>query len=164
MWRAGTLAEFLELAARIPIRPEVQEFPLADANMALQELKNRKIRGAKVLRVRVIEIPSHLRTSRLETIAENPRHLTPQREAFHMRPHSGPFGFGRLAILPVLGTLLFLALATSPAPLSAQHAEAAMTQAHHPALKATTGSGEPTSSWRPASPPIRWAASPTALR
>ncbi len=45
------VAEFLELAAEIPIRPEVQEFPLADANVALQELKNRKIRGAKVLRV-----------------------------------------------------------------------------------------------------------------
>jgi propanol-preferring alcohol dehydrogenase len=45
------VAEFLELAARIPIRPEVQEFALADANVALQELKSRKIRGAKVLRV-----------------------------------------------------------------------------------------------------------------
>ena len=45
------VAEFLELAAEIPIRPEVQEFPLKDANVALQELKNRKIRGAKVLRV-----------------------------------------------------------------------------------------------------------------
>jgi propanol-preferring alcohol dehydrogenase len=45
------VAEFLELAARIPIRPEVQEFSLADANVALRELKNRKIRGAKVLRV-----------------------------------------------------------------------------------------------------------------
>jgi alcohol dehydrogenase, propanol-preferring len=45
------VAEFLELAAEIPIRPEVQEFALADANLALQELKDRKIRGAKVLRV-----------------------------------------------------------------------------------------------------------------
>jgi len=42
---------FLELAAEIPMRPEVQEYPLEDANIALQELKNRKIRGAKVLRV-----------------------------------------------------------------------------------------------------------------
>lgn len=40
---------FLELAAEIPIRPEVQEYPMEDANVALQELKNRKIRGAKVL-------------------------------------------------------------------------------------------------------------------
>jgi propanol-preferring alcohol dehydrogenase len=45
------VSEFLELAAEIPIRPEVQEFPLEDANVALQELKNRRIRGAKVLRV-----------------------------------------------------------------------------------------------------------------
>ena len=43
------VAEFLELAAAIPIRPEVEEFPLADANRALVELKQRKIRGAKVL-------------------------------------------------------------------------------------------------------------------
>ncbi len=43
--------EFLELAARIPIKPEVQEFPLAEANQALVELKERKIRGAKVLKV-----------------------------------------------------------------------------------------------------------------
>jgi alcohol dehydrogenase, propanol-preferring len=45
------VAGFLELAAAIPLRPEVQELPLADANVALQELKDRKIRGAKVLRV-----------------------------------------------------------------------------------------------------------------
>jgi alcohol dehydrogenase, propanol-preferring len=42
---------FLQLAADIPIRPDVQEFPLADANVALLELKERKIRGAKVLRI-----------------------------------------------------------------------------------------------------------------
>lgn len=41
--------EFLELAARIPIKPETEQFPLADANRALLELKERKIRGAKVL-------------------------------------------------------------------------------------------------------------------
>jgi propanol-preferring alcohol dehydrogenase len=45
------VGEFLELAARIPIRPEVEEFPLEKANEALVELKARKIRGAKVLRV-----------------------------------------------------------------------------------------------------------------
>jgi len=45
------VSEFLELAARIPIRPEVEEFPLEKANEALVELKARKIRGAKVLRV-----------------------------------------------------------------------------------------------------------------
>lgn len=41
--------EFLELAAEIPIRPEVQEFSLEQANQALVELKARQIRGAKVL-------------------------------------------------------------------------------------------------------------------
>jgi len=43
--------EFLEMAAEIPIRPEFQEFDLSEANQALFELKTRKIRGAKVLRV-----------------------------------------------------------------------------------------------------------------
>jgi len=42
---------FLQMAAEIPIRPEVQEYPLADANSALLELKERKIRGAKVLKI-----------------------------------------------------------------------------------------------------------------
>jgi propanol-preferring alcohol dehydrogenase len=41
--------EFLQLAAEIPIKPEVQEFSLEEANTALIELKERKIRGAKVL-------------------------------------------------------------------------------------------------------------------
>ncbi len=41
--------EFLALAASIPLRPEVQEYKLAEANTALLELKERKIRGAKVL-------------------------------------------------------------------------------------------------------------------
>jgi propanol-preferring alcohol dehydrogenase len=45
------IAELLELAGAIPIRPEVQEYALEDANRALLELKERKIRGAKVLRV-----------------------------------------------------------------------------------------------------------------
>jgi alcohol dehydrogenase, propanol-preferring len=45
------VVEFLDLAAAIPIKPEFQEFPLKDANQALVELKNRNIRGAKVLRI-----------------------------------------------------------------------------------------------------------------
>jgi propanol-preferring alcohol dehydrogenase len=45
------VAEFLALAAEIPIRPVVQTFPLFRANKALLELKERKIRGAKVLRI-----------------------------------------------------------------------------------------------------------------
>jgi alcohol dehydrogenase, propanol-preferring len=40
---------FLKLAARIPIKPEIQEYPLEEANKALVDLKERKIRGAKVL-------------------------------------------------------------------------------------------------------------------
>ncbi|MFQ6113043.1 MAG: zinc-dependent alcohol dehydrogenase family protein [bacterium] len=43
--------DFLELAAEIPIKPEIQEFKLEEANRALVELKERKIRGAKVLRI-----------------------------------------------------------------------------------------------------------------
>jgi propanol-preferring alcohol dehydrogenase len=43
------ISEFLKLAAAIPIKPEVQEFALKDANEALAELKAKKIRGAKVL-------------------------------------------------------------------------------------------------------------------
>ena len=45
------VAEFLDLAAVIPLKPEVQTYALADANQALMELKNRKIRGAKVLTI-----------------------------------------------------------------------------------------------------------------
>jgi propanol-preferring alcohol dehydrogenase len=43
--------EFLDLAAEIPIRPEVETYALADANRALVELKRGRIRGAKVLTV-----------------------------------------------------------------------------------------------------------------
>ena len=43
--------EFLNLAAEIPLMPEVQEFALDEANTALMELKQRKIHGAKVLRI-----------------------------------------------------------------------------------------------------------------
>lgn len=43
--------EFLALAAAIPIRPEVEVYELAEANRALSDLKRRRIRGAKVLRI-----------------------------------------------------------------------------------------------------------------
>ncbi len=43
--------EFLALAAEIPLCPEVEEFALEDANRALVELKTRRVRGAKVLRI-----------------------------------------------------------------------------------------------------------------
>lgn len=41
--------EILQLAAEIPIKPEFQAYPLEEANTALMELKQGKIRGAKVL-------------------------------------------------------------------------------------------------------------------
>jgi len=41
--------EFLDLAAEIPIKPEVQIYALEEANTALLELKRGVIRGAKVL-------------------------------------------------------------------------------------------------------------------
>jgi propanol-preferring alcohol dehydrogenase len=43
--------EFLPLAAEIPIRPEVQEFPLEQANEALLLVKQGKTQGAAVLRI-----------------------------------------------------------------------------------------------------------------
>jgi propanol-preferring alcohol dehydrogenase len=45
------VGEFLQLAAEMRIKPEVQEFPLEEANEALVELKAGKVRGAKVLKV-----------------------------------------------------------------------------------------------------------------
>ncbi|HUS86160.1 MAG TPA: zinc-dependent alcohol dehydrogenase family protein [Bacteroidales bacterium] len=45
------VSEFLEMAAEIGIKPEVQEYPLEAANKVLLELKNRMIRGAKVLKI-----------------------------------------------------------------------------------------------------------------
>ncbi len=43
--------EFLQLAGEIPLKPDVEEYPLDEANTALVELKEGKIRGAKVLRI-----------------------------------------------------------------------------------------------------------------
>jgi propanol-preferring alcohol dehydrogenase len=45
--------EFLQLAAEAHIKPEFQEYDLQDANRALLEMKQGKIRGAKVLRIGV---------------------------------------------------------------------------------------------------------------
>ncbi len=45
------VSEFIDLAAEIPIIPEIKEYPLESANVALLELKERKIRGAKVLKI-----------------------------------------------------------------------------------------------------------------
>ncbi|MCK4445560.1 MAG: alcohol dehydrogenase, partial [Candidatus Marinimicrobia bacterium] len=46
------VSEFIKLAAKIPIKPEVQEYSLDEANEALLELKEQKIRGAKVLKIK----------------------------------------------------------------------------------------------------------------
>ena len=43
------IAAFLRAAADVPIRPEIQTYPLSDANRALQDLKFSPVRGAKVL-------------------------------------------------------------------------------------------------------------------
>lgn len=42
---------FLASAAEILLKPDVQEYALEEANQALLELKGRKIRGAKILRI-----------------------------------------------------------------------------------------------------------------
>lgn len=42
--------DFLRIAAEIPIRTEVEIFPLREANQALNKLKNDAVRGAAVLR------------------------------------------------------------------------------------------------------------------
>ena len=44
--------EFLDLAAAIPMRPVVETYSLRAANRALQDLKSRHVRGAKVLCMR----------------------------------------------------------------------------------------------------------------
>jgi alcohol dehydrogenase, propanol-preferring len=41
--------DFLRIAAEIPIRTQVQRFPLREANRALNQLKNDAINGAAVL-------------------------------------------------------------------------------------------------------------------
>jgi propanol-preferring alcohol dehydrogenase len=43
------VSEFLKIAGEIPLKPRVQRFALEEANTALLELKQRNIRGAKVL-------------------------------------------------------------------------------------------------------------------
>jgi alcohol dehydrogenase, propanol-preferring len=45
------IEEFLMLAAQIPLIPEVEEYPLEEVNRAITELKEGKIRGAKVLKI-----------------------------------------------------------------------------------------------------------------
>ena len=44
--------DFVKVAAEIPIHTEIEVFLLAEANRALNSLKNDAIRGAAVLKVR----------------------------------------------------------------------------------------------------------------
>jgi propanol-preferring alcohol dehydrogenase len=41
--------EFMELAARVHLRPAVQSFPLHEADVALASLRNGSLQGAAVL-------------------------------------------------------------------------------------------------------------------
>jgi len=43
--------DFLRVAAQIPIRTQIEIFPLSEANVALNKLKNDAIRGAAVLKI-----------------------------------------------------------------------------------------------------------------
>ncbi len=43
--------DLLAVAAEIPVRTEVREFDLAEANTALRMLKNSQLRAAAVLRI-----------------------------------------------------------------------------------------------------------------
>jgi propanol-preferring alcohol dehydrogenase len=47
------VSEFLELASKIPLKPDYVDYPLKDANKALMEIKQSKIRGAKVLNMEI---------------------------------------------------------------------------------------------------------------
>jgi propanol-preferring alcohol dehydrogenase len=43
--------EFLALAPKVPVRTDVEEFPLEEANEALERMRSGRLRGAAVLRV-----------------------------------------------------------------------------------------------------------------
>lgn len=45
------IAEFLSLAEKIPLRPEIEIYPFEKANEALKDIRKRKIKGAKVLKI-----------------------------------------------------------------------------------------------------------------
>ena len=48
---AADIRQFLPIAAAVPLRPQVEVYPLEEANRALVELKRGPVRGAKVLAV-----------------------------------------------------------------------------------------------------------------
>jgi propanol-preferring alcohol dehydrogenase len=41
--------EFLEIAPKVPVKTEIEVFPLAEANKALDKLRNGRLQGAAVL-------------------------------------------------------------------------------------------------------------------
>ncbi|WP_340114964.1 zinc-dependent alcohol dehydrogenase family protein [Maribellus mangrovi] len=43
------VSEFIRIAAEMQFKPNVQTYPFSDANRAIMDIKNRKIKGAKVL-------------------------------------------------------------------------------------------------------------------
>lgn len=43
--------EFLQIAARIPLKTDIEVYQLNEANRALLDLKNNRIRGAAVLKI-----------------------------------------------------------------------------------------------------------------
>jgi propanol-preferring alcohol dehydrogenase len=43
--------EFLALAPEVPVRTDVEEFPLEQANEVLERMRSGRLRGAAVLRV-----------------------------------------------------------------------------------------------------------------
>ena len=45
------VSEFIRIAAEMPFKPEVEEYPFEKANQAIMDIKNRRIRGAKVLMI-----------------------------------------------------------------------------------------------------------------
>jgi len=49
--QSNDVREFLQLAGEVPIKPDVKTYPLKKANQALLDMKNKDIRGAKVLRI-----------------------------------------------------------------------------------------------------------------
>ncbi len=49
---ARDVDEFFDLAVVAEIKPEYREYPLSLANEALREMKEQKIQGAKVLRIK----------------------------------------------------------------------------------------------------------------
>ena len=48
---SNDVKEFIRIAAEMPFMPEVEIYPFEKANQAIIDIKNRKIRGAKVLKI-----------------------------------------------------------------------------------------------------------------